>query len=247
MPIDASGLGPNEIDLFPGKEHMKCPFCETWSPITGMQGRPKLVPHDTRRHGTAKARRCRPGSNRLVLLEARVGVWQQTLTEGASEASSRRATAVRKKPTVASVPAVAQMRPSPMTAERARGMFREHQLRCAHCQGRGQGAGEGRVFCRDGQRLAATFLRLLRVEAQQRELREFFARERRRFDAMYRAHGRRARQWATCARAARDADIQRVRDELMATLWQLSGQLDRVERAVLDQRITVLTERLQRL
>ncbi|MFG2977718.1 hypothetical protein ACGFYY_32600 [Streptomyces sp. NPDC048331] len=56
----------------------------------------------------------------------------------------------------------------------------------------------------------------------------------------------RAQQWETTATAVKNADVQRLRDELEATLRQLNPNLDRFERAALDSRITGLATTIYR-
>ena len=97
LALAVSTLLPIDIDLLPGTEHLRCPDCTTWCPITGAQGStPKLVPHHTERAGTPGARRC-SGSNRQVLLDLTIAEWQQQWADAAKETSSRRPTTVLKK------------------------------------------------------------------------------------------------------------------------------------------------------
>ncbi len=84
-PVIASDLKVNELDLTPGKEHLVCPDCSTWVPITGMLGTPKLVPHHTGRAKTAEPRRCTAGSNRRVAIDVEADAWRTKLIEGAPD------------------------------------------------------------------------------------------------------------------------------------------------------------------
>ncbi|MGW5330722.1 hypothetical protein [Streptomyces sp. NPDC004014] len=105
-----SALRPHQYDLRPACASLVCPDCETWVPITGLQGKsPKVVPHDTGRAGKDAAVRCRLGSNRLVNVDVTVRKWEERLTDGNSETVHRRRTTVRRKPKVAVAPAVSQI------------------------------------------------------------------------------------------------------------------------------------------
>ncbi|MFE1499901.1 hypothetical protein ACFW89_33045, partial [Streptomyces albidoflavus] len=74
-PLVASQLKASQIDLTPGKEHLVCAACERWTPITGVQGTPKLVPHHTGRAGTAEPRRC-SNTNRRVVIDIDITQWR---------------------------------------------------------------------------------------------------------------------------------------------------------------------------
>lgn len=104
-----STLKPHQYDLRPACASLVCPDCETWVPITGLQAKPKLVPHDTGRAFEAPAVRCRLGSNRLVTVDVSVKKWQERLEDGHAETGHRRRTTVRRKPKVAVAPAVSQI------------------------------------------------------------------------------------------------------------------------------------------
>ncbi|MGA4867255.1 hypothetical protein ACPB9J_31970 [Streptomyces lavendulocolor] len=104
-----STLKPHQYDLRPACASLVCPDCETWVPITGLQTKPKLVPHDTGRAFEAPAVRCRLGSNRLVTVDVSVKKWQERLEDGHAETGHRRRTTVRRKPKVAVAPAVSQI------------------------------------------------------------------------------------------------------------------------------------------
>ncbi|MEK8141613.1 hypothetical protein NKH18_00495 [Streptomyces sp. M10(2022)] len=51
--IVASQLKADEINLTPGKEHVICPTCSNWTPITGILSTPVLVPTTPPRTTTA--------------------------------------------------------------------------------------------------------------------------------------------------------------------------------------------------
>jgi hypothetical protein len=209
-PIIASDLKANEIDLAPGKEHLVCPDCSTWVPITGMLGTPKLVPHHTGRAAAAAPRRCTDGSNRRIIIDIEVDAWRTTLIEAVPTTASRRATKVLPKPKMAPAPAASQIRPAPLSAEQVRQVFRTHQQRCSACKGEAAGRDGQSLPCRDGERLAVTFLRLLRQEPKRQAVRDFFARERRRFDRQYAAAAKRTGGWAAVLPAAQEADTRRA-------------------------------------
>ncbi|MFF8234746.1 hypothetical protein [Streptomyces caelestis] len=211
-PIIASDLKPNELDLTPGKEHLVCPDCSTWVPITGMLGTPKLVPHHTGRAKSAEPRRCTAGSNRRVTIDVEVEAWRTELIEAVPTIASRRATKVLPKPRVKPAPAASQIKPAPLSAEQVRRAFRQHQQQCLACKGEATGRDGQPLPCRDGERLAVTFLRLLRQEPKRRTIREFFARERRRFDRQYAAAApaKRTSEWAAVLPAVQEADTRRV-------------------------------------
>ncbi|GLW03808.1 hypothetical protein [Streptomyces lavendulae] len=210
-PITASQLEVNELDLTPGKEHLVCPDCSTWVPITGMLGTPKLVPHHTGRAKTAEPRRCTAGSNRPVTIDVQADALRTQLVEGAPTAASRRATKVLPKPKVKSAPAVSQVKPAPLSAEQVRRVFRQHQQQCLACKGEAKNRDGQTLPCPDGERLAVTFLRLLRQEPKRQAVREFVARERRRFDRQYAAAApaKRASEWAAVQGKVSDADAAR--------------------------------------
>ncbi|MGW2964956.1 hypothetical protein ACWDGI_41825 [Streptomyces sp. NPDC001220] len=211
-PIVLSTFPANEIDLAPGREHMVCPECRTWCPITGMNGTPKLVPHHTDPAGTPNARRCTAGSDRQVDIDITLEDWRTRLIEARPTTASRRATKVLPKPKTTSTPAASQLTPAPLTVETVRRVFRQHQQQCRACSGEITGRDGLPLPCRDGECLAVTFLRMLRQEPRRRAVRDFFAQERRRFDRQYAADAfaQRASQWATVLPKVRDADTTRA-------------------------------------
>lgn len=213
-PIVASTLAANEVDLASGREHMVCPECRTWCPITGMNGTPKLVPHHTDPAGTLNPRRCTAGSDRQVTIDIAVDDWRTQLIEARPTTASRRATKVlpKPKPKATAAPAASQLTPAPFSAETVRRAFRQHQQQCRACNGEITGRDGLPLPCRDGERLAVTFLRLLRQEPRRRAVRDFFAQERRRFDRQYAAaaSAQRASQWANVLPRVREADALRA-------------------------------------
>ncbi|MGW3699070.1 hypothetical protein ACWECR_35065 [Streptomyces sp. NPDC005056] len=153
--IVASEFKTNEIDLTPGKEHMVCPDCEQWTPITGMLGAPKLVPHHTKRHRTTEPRRC-SSSNRQVTIDVEVDAWRTELVEAAPTTASRRATKVLPKPKAAMAPvpvhrlaATREQQGAPAGArllpllDRARRTVVAHRATCTTC-GAGSRCATGR-------------------------------------------------------------------------------------------------------
>ncbi|WP_435613570.1 hypothetical protein [Streptomyces sp. bgisy159] len=206
--LKVSSLHVNDIDLMPGTESLICPDCDTWVPITGAQSRhPKLVPHHTERTGTPDARRCE-GSLRRVRLDLTLGEWQHRLGEAITANASRRRTPVPRKPTTPPVPATTQVVPTPISADMVRRAFRAHQAACNACQGTATDRDGNILACRDGLRLASTYLRLLRQEPERRALRAFFEQERERFDRSYEKRAARGRvaDWAAQQKATNGSE-----------------------------------------
>ncbi|MFJ5680260.1 hypothetical protein [Streptomyces sp. NPDC093097] len=108
--IKLSQIPPSDIDLRdPLKAVLHCRNCNTWCPITGMQGREqKLVPHHTGKAGEEPPIRCR-NSNRLVEFDLTLPEWHQTLADAHKDTLSRRPTNVLRKPKVQPAPAVSQI------------------------------------------------------------------------------------------------------------------------------------------
>ncbi|MEU6885592.1 hypothetical protein ABZ918_10340 [Streptomyces viridosporus] len=210
-PIIASTLKANELDLTPGKEHLVCPDCSTWVPITGMLGTPKLVPHHIGRAGAAEPHRCTAGSNRRVIIDVEVNAWRTELIEAVPTTASRRATKVLPKPKMNPAPAASQIKPVPLSAEQVRRAFRQHQQQCLACKGEATGRDGQPLPCHDGERLAITYLRLYRQEPKRQAVREFFARERQRFDRQYAAAApaKQTSEWAAVLPKVKDADTRR--------------------------------------
>ncbi|WP_051877395.1 hypothetical protein [Streptomyces natalensis] len=153
--LELSTLRVQEVNLEPGKEHVVCPDCRTWCPITGLRT-PKLVPHDG-----PNARRC-IGTNRRVLLDVPIAEWRQVLAEGVTDTASRRRTSVRRKPQVKALPAISQMTSAPVSAADALTAYREHFTMCT--AGRAPGRCGGTHRCADGARLAALYEQLQRTQ-----------------------------------------------------------------------------------
>ncbi|MFE0777084.1 hypothetical protein [Streptomyces sp. NPDC058861] len=214
--IVASELTASQIDLTPGKEHVICPDCRTWTPITGVLGTPVLVPHHTTPYHdrTTTPRRC-SSSNRRIVLDTAVDTWRAELaerTEVSATVASRRPTKILPKPKTGSTPAASQLKPVPLAAEQVRQVFHRHQQQCLACTDEPQDGVRTVRLCLDGQRLADTYLRLLRQEPRRRVQRDVFARERRRFDRQYAAAApaKRQTEWAAVLPAVRNADTRRA-------------------------------------
>ncbi|MFF3312958.1 hypothetical protein [Streptomyces sp. NPDC002952] len=140
--IVASRLPLVEIDLTPSREHLVCPNCERWTPITGVLGTPKLVPHhmESARSRTEKPHRC-AGSNRRVDIDIDIEDWRTGWAEGAATAVARRKTKVLpKKPGVVPTPVhrlASVFAPSSrlLAAQaRARAAVNEHRSVCQVCR-----------------------------------------------------------------------------------------------------------------
>ncbi|MEU2762963.1 hypothetical protein [Streptomyces sp. NPDC007094] len=213
-PLVASKLKTSEINLTPGKEHVLCPACTCWTPITGVLGTPVLVPHHTTPYHdrTPNPRRC-SNSNRRIVLNTAPEAWREQMverTEVSASVASRRPTKVLPKPKAHGAPAASQLTPVPLSAEQVRVLFRRHQERCLACKGEATDRAGQTLPCRDGERLAVTFLRLIRQEPKRLAVREFFSRERRRFDREYAgAAPKREAGWAAVLPAVQTADQSR--------------------------------------
>lgn len=87
-----SELPLNSVELTPRAEHMACPACQTWCPLTTHKGSKqwKLVPHHTAKAGTPGARRC-GNSNRLVTIDMPIAVWQEQRAEAVADVAARSA------------------------------------------------------------------------------------------------------------------------------------------------------------
>lgn len=209
--IVASQLKADEINLTPGKEHVICPTCSNWTPITGILSTPVLVPHHTTPYHdrTTTPRRC-SSSNRRITLDTAIDAWRAELTERtevSATVASRRPTKVLPKPKTSGVAAASQLKPVPLSAEQVRRTFRQHQKQCLACKGEATDRTGQALPCPDGERLAITFLRLFRQEPKRQAVREFFARERRRFDREYaKAAPKREAGWAAVLPAVQNAD-----------------------------------------
>ncbi|MCX5216156.1 hypothetical protein OG689_44280 [Kitasatospora sp. NBC_00240] len=102
-----SELPPTLVELTPRAEHLACPDCNTWCPLTTDKTTKqwKLVPHHILPAGTPGARRC-INSNRLFEIDMPITVWQQRRAEAVAEVASRRPTTVLKKVKAPQPPAV---------------------------------------------------------------------------------------------------------------------------------------------
>jgi hypothetical protein len=203
-PLVLSKLPMNVFELAAGREHMVCPNCRTWCPITGMGkgGTPKLVPHHTEPVGTEEPRRCR-GSNRLVTVDVSVEKWRRYRAEGAAETDGRRSTRVLRKPKVPVVAPVHRLIAPRPTLASVRAACLTHREHCTACT--------NGVWCTDGRRLGSAYVDLLnqepersekiaRLERQEEELHEQVARQ---------ARERRPQEWAQVMPAVETAALLR--------------------------------------
>ncbi len=208
-PLKLSEIPFHHIQLRDGERRaIVCPDCMEWHPLR----RGVIWPHHLERtERGSNGARC-AGSARRVVFDVDVAEWQQTMAEASASVASRRATKVLPKPKTTQAPAASQTRSPAISAEAIRQTFRQHQKQCAACNGEATTRGGEPLSCRDGERLAATFLRLLRQEPKRRAVREFFAQERRRFDRRYiaAAPAKRASEWAAVLPAVQAMDTQRV-------------------------------------
>ncbi|MBY8889109.1 hypothetical protein K7472_30320 [Streptomyces sp. PTM05] len=214
-PITISTLKITQIDLCPGKEHLVCPDCKTWCPITNVQSTAKLVPHHDRRAGTANPRRCSAGSNRRVVIDIAPGRWRTELLESVPS-TARRATKVLRKPKTPRPPAVSQIEAAVRTARTAEQALHVHRQRCAACSGEATSRSGERLRCPDGERLATLYLRLREQEADPRRqrARQLLAEiqddpERERDEARQRTRQRRA-DWQKVLPKVMTADARRA-------------------------------------
>ncbi|MGA5508895.1 hypothetical protein [Streptomyces umbrinus] len=236
-PIIASDLKANEINLTPGKEHLVCPDCSTWCPITGVLSTPKLVPHHTEEFKTPNPRRC-ASSNRLIDLDIEAGAWRTKLMETNPSTKSRRTNRVNRKPSTATAPPVSRFRNAPRRSEfllsslleAARTDVARHHTSCPVCRkgGRCETGGELELW-------QAEIQASVQFDREQRQRSERLVRD---------LTAKRAGEWAAVAMTVQRTAVQRLRDELTATLRQLSTPLDRFERAELDSRVIALTRAL---
>lgn len=184
-PIKLSSLLLSEVELVPGQEHLVCPDCKTWCPITGMCGTPKLVPHHTVRVGNFEPKRC-TSSNRLVHLDISLETWRRRRAEGTAETASRRSTRVLRKPKVpAATPVHRIEKQSPKLIAAS-----THRKTCKACT--------ETTWCAEGQKVAA-----VAIEAERRNS----AVEQ---SAARRAREQRPQEWATYLPAVRLADLSRL-------------------------------------
>lgn len=181
QPLVVSTLPPNQVELLPGAVTLVCPDCTTWVPVTGVEGTPKLVPHDTKPAGEPGALRCL-GINRLVVIDLTITEWAARLGDGIADAASRRPTAVRRKPKTPAAPPATRLTPVAPRASTAWNALTAHRRGCTACT--------GRAYCQDGITLADTYARLLRQEPARRQRQQAWDRERRTFDRGYQEEAR---------------------------------------------------------
>ncbi|MEU3550678.1 hypothetical protein [Streptomyces longwoodensis] len=153
-PIAASDLKAEEIDLTPSKEHLVCPACSTWVPITGMLSKkPKLVPHHVGRAEVGEPRRCTAGSNRLVTINIDLPEWACAVAKADATVTGRRSGRVNRKPRSAVPAPVHRLASLPGPSARllaaqtqARDEVNEHRRVCRVCR-------TGRMRCPVGREL----------------------------------------------------------------------------------------------
>lgn len=211
--IIASEFTASQIDLTPGKEHVICPACTCWTPITGVQGTPVLVPHHTTPyHDRITAPRRCSSSNRRITLNTAPDAWRVDLaerTEVSPTVASRQPTKVLPKPKTTAAPApihrFADRGPQGTSAlhrllpllERARWAVNRHRAVCP--------------LCKVGRRCDAG--RALEVRAAETQASCTIAREQRQHQERRQhaaaAPAKRRSQWAAVLPAVRDADTRR--------------------------------------
>ncbi|MGW0573024.1 hypothetical protein [Streptomyces tauricus] len=180
--IIASALKANQLDLTPGKEHLVCPDCSTWCPITGVLGTPKLVPHHTEAFKTPNPRRC-AGSNRLVDLDIEVGVWRTKLMETNPSTKSRRTNRVNRKPGAAVTPPVSRFRTAPRQLESrlasllegARTAVTQHRASCPDCRKGGRCETGGELELRRAELAASVQFDREQRQRNERQVRDLTA------------------------------------------------------------------------
>ncbi|MFD4659697.1 hypothetical protein ACFWP2_29180 [Kitasatospora sp. NPDC058444] len=193
------------VDLTPRAEHLACPDCNTWCPLTTHKGTKdwKLVPHHTLPAGTPGARRC-IGSNRLFVVDVPIAVWQVRRAEAVADVAARRPTTVLKKVKAPQPVALHQLAPAPATAETAHAAYIGHRSRCADCT-------DPKKRCADGQRLGSTYLQLLREEPERRAAQARTEQEQRHVERarVRQFPARRAGEWKAVDQAVGEADKAR--------------------------------------
>lgn len=217
-PIVASKFTAGQIDLTPGKEHVLCPACKCWTPITGVLSKPMLVPHHTTPHHdrtTTPRRRC-SNTNRRIVLDTKVEAWQEQLaerTEVSASVASRRATKVlpkpRKGPAPTPVHRLATQEPQSAPAlprlvpllERARRDIDRHHIACFLCRAGGRCETGRALEVRAAETQASCMIAREQLHHQERQEREQGGRS---------AAPTRRSQWAAVLPAVRDADTRRT-------------------------------------
>ncbi|MET8420854.1 hypothetical protein AB0P40_15785 [Streptomyces sp. NPDC079189] len=239
--LAVSTLRPHQFDLRPTCVSLVCPDCMTWCPITGAQTHtPKLVPHHAEPAGTEDPRRCL-GSNRHVVIDVTLARWARRLEDGVAETNGRRATSMLRKPKTAVTPAITQILAPVLDAPGALKLYRAHCKQCTVCHE------SGHAHCADGSPLVRLYLYKLRTTPAQGVLtfhEQLEREEDRREQGLWIL---RELRWASTAATVRQADIQRVHDQLMAVKLQNGPHLDRFERADLDGAIKTLEKKLKNL
>jgi hypothetical protein len=207
-PLRLTQLPPSLVDLTPRAEHLACPECETWCPLTTHKGTKdcwKLVPHHTLPAGTPGARRC-GNSNRRFVIDMPIAVWQKRRAEAVADVAARRPTKVLRKVPTPKPLALHQLTPAPPTADTAYLAYVAHRSRCAACTDPAL-----KLACPDGRRLGATFVHLLGQEPERRAAQARAEQEQRiaeRKEAEQ-AQKRRAAEWAERLPATHHADMLR--------------------------------------
>jgi hypothetical protein len=199
---DCVELGDSEI------RSVICEDCGTWRVVRrGMvaahRSEPRSsMPADRRQSPPDRVPRC-PGSGQRITADRKF--------REAMPAENRRAARQFHKPIPAPAAPVHRIVPPAPSAESVRRTFRSHQLRCVACKGQVADQNGELLTCADGERLAVTYLRLLRQEPKRARVREFFARERVRFDRIHVAQAaeRRAAEWARAVPAPRQQVAKR--------------------------------------
>ncbi|GAA2154396.1 hypothetical protein GCM10009760_53280 [Kitasatospora kazusensis] len=212
-----SKLPLNSVELTPRAEHLACPDCQTWCPLTLHKGSQdwKLVPHHTAAVGTPGARRC-GNSNRLFVIDMPLAVWQEQRVEAVADVAARRPTTVLKKVKAPLPPALHQLRPAAPTAESAQATYETHRDRCAGCT--------DKKYCTDGKLLAVTYRRLLRQEPERRAAQARAEKEQRiaERDQAEQQLQRRKKGWADTEQAVTEANRAR-RDSLVGARSPILG------------------------
>ncbi|MCA1221406.1 hypothetical protein [Streptomyces sp. 8L] len=212
-------MSPKHLNLREGEPRLVvCPDCESWCGLERSMIKPHRdgteAPTRARRYvgdKPSRGRRC-PGSAQRIVFDVTSEQWGERLLEAETTASARRSTMVLPKVKAAPAPAVSQLVPAPLSAETIRRALRGHIQQCRACKGKATSRVGEPLPCRDGERLAVTFLRLLRQEPKRRAVRDLFARERRRFDRQYAAAApaRRAFEWGAVLPAVQAVDSERA-------------------------------------
>ncbi|MCX4489796.1 hypothetical protein OG890_38800 [Streptomyces anulatus] len=216
-PLVASEFKASQIDLTPGKESVRCPACTCWTPITGVLGKPMLVPHHTTPYHdpTPNPRRC-SNTNRRIVLNTATDAWREQLaerTEVSASVASRRATKVlpkpRKGPAPTPVHRLATQEPQSAPAlprlvsmlERARRDIDRHHIACFLCRAGGRCETGRALEIRAAETQASCTIAREQLHRQERQERQQGGRS---------AAPTRRSQWAAVLPAVRDADTRRT-------------------------------------